>query len=403
MALRPGPRPLALHLATAAMSSSLWRAALPTSKNALLPWSPALRAGAEKLRRDLGGHDPEAVGRAVERELRRRFDAFLVGLESYRAHPYARGLADPPAAWSEGTTRLLDYGGTGAAPAVLIVPSLVNRAYVLDLAPGASLVRSLAASGLRPLLVDWGAPGAAERRFTLTDYVAGRLARAIDAALALAGGPVALVGYCMGGNLALALAAHRPGGIGALALLATPWDFHAATGGPPPLLACLRGWLEGLIDALGVLPVDALQALFFSLDPMQGWAKFRRFATLDPGSDDALRFVALEDWANDGVPLAGAVARECLSGWYLGNAPARKEWRIAGRPVDPAAIAIPTLAVLTARDRIVPNAAAAALADAIPHAERLTPASGHVGMVVGRRAEAELWRPLADWLLRHRF
>jgi polyhydroxyalkanoate synthase len=39
------------------------------------------------------------------------------------------------------------------------------------------------------------------------------------------------------------------------------------------------------------------------------------------------------------------------------------------------------------------------LADAIPQAHVLLPPSGHIGMVVGSRAEEGLWRPLADWLV----
>ncbi|MFN7634110.1 MAG: alpha/beta fold hydrolase, partial [Acetobacteraceae bacterium] len=133
----------------------------------------------------------------------------------------------PPTAWAEGGTRILDYGGEG--PAVLFVPSLVNRAEVLDLMPDASLLRWLAGNGAHPLLLDWGWPGEAERSFTLTDYVAGRLERA----LAALPGPVVLVGYCMGGLLALAAALRHPGRIRALGLLATPWDFHAGEGARP--------------------------------------------------------------------------------------------------------------------------------------------------------------------------
>src|SRR5690606_34470871 len=121
----------------------------------------------------------------------------------------------PPAIWQEGTTRLLDYGATarrGGADGgtVLVVPSLVNRYYVLDLDRGRSMMRYMAQRGLRPLVVDWDAPGPEERRFGLTDYIAGRLERALVRAAGEAGGPVSVVGYCMGGNLALALALRRP-------------------------------------------------------------------------------------------------------------------------------------------------------------------------------------------------
>ena len=108
--------------------------------------------------------------------------AFIRGIAAYRRHPYVRTLPDPPSIWSEGGSRLLDYGGSG--PAVLFVPSLINRAYILDLAEERSMLRHLAANGVRPLLLDWGWPGETERRFTLGDYIAGRL----ESALAAIGG-----------------------------------------------------------------------------------------------------------------------------------------------------------------------------------------------------------------------
>src|SRR3546814_12309737 len=79
--------------------------------------------------------------------------------------------------------------------------------------------------------------------------------------------------------------------------------------------------------------------------------------------------VAGEDWVNDGVPLAAPVARECLAGWYGRNGPARGAWHVAGRPVDPAEWRRPFLAVVPARDRIVPPPSAAALAASVPGAE----------------------------------
>ena len=127
--------------------------------------------------------------------------ALIAGIAAYRRHPWQRDMADPPIIWQEGGSTLLDYG-RAADPVILFVPSLVNRAYVLDLAPGCSMMRWLAMQGVRPLLLDWGWPGPLERRFSLTDYIAGRLERALLAV----GQPVVLAGYCMGGLLTLAAA-----------------------------------------------------------------------------------------------------------------------------------------------------------------------------------------------------
>src|SRR3546814_16696876 len=86
---------------------------------------------------------------------------------------------------------------------LLVVPSLINRGYVLALAPGRSLLRALAAAGFRPFLVEWGHPGEAARRFTLTDYVAGSLEGALEAVLALTARRPPVTGPWMGGPLAL--------------------------------------------------------------------------------------------------------------------------------------------------------------------------------------------------------
>ncbi|MFM8681162.1 MAG: alpha/beta fold hydrolase, partial [Alphaproteobacteria bacterium] len=207
-----------------------------------------------------------------------------------------------------------------------------------------------------------------------------------------------LAGYCMGGLLAAPLALLRPAAVRALVLLATPWDFHADR---PDLARALAaqasGWLPA-VEAIGEVPVDVLQGLFAALNPLLAARKFIAFSRMDQASEEAIGFVALEDWLNDGVPLAARVARETLLGWYGDNDPATGSWRIGGRPVRPAGIAVPTLAVVPSRDRIVPPASARALAAAIPGARVLSPALGHIGMMSSPRAPATLWPEMAGWM-----
>jgi len=319
--------------------------------------------------------------------------ALLAGIAAYRRHPFTRVLIDPPAIWTEGSSNLLDYGPEGARP-VLFVPSLVNRAYVLDLLPDHSMLRFLSANGVRPLLLDWGFPGPVECNFTLTDYIAGRLLRA----MAAIGGPVSLAGYCMGGLMAAAAAQLRPDLVERLALLATPWDFWAAEAGAGRRLAEFLPFLEPSFAFAGAMPVDALQMMFSLLEPGSVGAKYRDFGTQDQDSRRARMFVAIEDWLNDGVPLAAPVAREVLGGWYGRNAPARGDWRVAGLPVRPEDLRLPCFVAIPERDRLVPPESAAALADRITGASVIRPSVGHVGMVAGSGARSALWEPLLNWL-----
>ena len=411
---RRGPRPLPLHLGMAALRGLAALAMPPSviaspSSSAAWPRSSAGRQEAARVARALadGGHRPEGFQAALLRALLRRDRALVAGIAAYRRHPFRRppGAAGRPPLWQEGAARLLDYGGAADGVPALVVPSLVNRAHVLDLLPEASMLRWLAANGgVRPMLLDWGWPGTVERSFTLTDIVAGRLERGLDAAVAAAGAPVVLVGYCMGGLLALAAALRRPDRVRALALLATPWDFWAGGEAEAARARALAGFLPGLepaMEATGALPVDAIQALFTGLDPFGIADKYRVFARLDPEGDRARRFVALEDWLNDGIPLPAAIARECLGGWYGANTPARGEWRIAGLHVEPARWTGPAFLAIPARDRIVPPATAEALATHLPQAVLHRPAAGHVGMVAGTGAERALWRSLAAWMCGH--
>lgn len=414
---RPGPRPLPLYLSAAATT---WLSSYASSvawKNGSLDWKPGLSETATSLKAqldaleaaraaagapDAGGEPPQSFESAMEEEVRRRLDRFLSGIEAYRHHPYRRRVAEPAVCWKDGSTLLLDYGTVPGAGGdgipILVAPSLVNRGYVLDLTEQRSLLRDLARRGYRPFLVEWGFPGEAERRFSLTDYVAGRLEAALEAVLTITGRRPALLGYCMGGLLTLALAQRRPRDVSGMLLLATPFDFAA---GAPPIAASLpmaEPWLASSIETLGWLPTDWIQALFFALDPLLVINKFLRFGAGDPATAEAADFVALEDWLNDGVPLAAPVAREALFGWYGRNTPAIGDWRIAGRPVIPEQVTVPALAMIPARDRIVPPASARALADQLPNATRADVALGHIGMVVSAGAPARAWTTLHAWL-----
>ena len=397
---RLGPRPLPLHLSLAALAWQSSKAALPLLRDGSLPWNGDLAEAAEALRDELDGSATDAFAQAVGREVDRRSLALIDGLQAYRTHPYRRDLGAPPVVWQAGTSRLLDYGieGSEEGTPLLVVPSLINRAYILDLNAETSLLRWLAGQGFRPFLMDWDRPGAEERGFSLSDYVAGRLEQALDHLLAETGRKPLLIGYCMGGLLALALAVRRGEDLGALALLATPWDFHAEQAAQARLVGNSLTTLAPLLAVLGELPVDVIQGLFASLDPLQVVRKFIAFSALAPEDPAALQFVAVEDWLNDGVPLAAPVARECLGDWYGANVTAKGDWRIAGETVLPQRVSLPSLAILPGQDRIVPPSSAAPLAEGLPGAQIRRPAVGHVGMIVSALAERRVWRPLAKWL-----
>ena len=369
--------------------------------NQVRPSDPEKSDPENELRHLINQFDEQLVQSTVQQEVFRRIATFCEGVRDYQQHERYARPDDPPVLAQFGAARLLDYGSKTqsecGAPA-LIIPSLINRAYVLDLTEKRSLVRALSQRGVRPLLVDWGTPGDQEATYDLQAYITGPLQHFLNVTCEVSDQKPSITGYCMGGLLALSLAIRNPDRSSSLALLATPWDFHNGLGANLITLRALRPGLEVLLDQFGNLPVDVLQAMFASLDPALTELKFRSFAERDKNKERAQLFVALEDWVNDGVPLVAPVARECLFDWYLENAPMQGNWTIDGVVVSPDALPCPSLTVIPRNDHIVPPGSAEALADRLPNNERLNINAGHIGMVTGRYAKSALYEPLAKWI-----
>ncbi len=304
----------------------------------------------------------------------------LSGLARYEDAPRLEPTAPKPVVASHGAATVRDHGGTG--PPVLLVPSLINPPRILDLDPQVSLARAIAAMGRQVLLLDWGK---STRRADLS--VGECVEQIMEPILDELGEPVALVGYCLGGTMARAAANLAP--VERVATLAAPWTFAGYPDQARASLAELWAGSKGAADRLGQLPMEVLQAAFWSLDPKRTVGKFARFADVDPASDEARRFVTLEDWANEGEPLPFPAARELIEDLFGDDISGRGEWRIGGRIVthEPDC---PVLNISASNDRITPAATA-------PAGESVQIDSGHVGMIVGA-ARSKLHEALSKFL-----
>ncbi|RHW16626.1 alpha/beta hydrolase [Sphingomonas gilva] len=323
-------------------------------------------------------HVREQTAASPEREAKA-----MAGLRRYQAADRGLPRDAMPEAARTGRACLRDYGGGG--PPLVVVPSLINPPFVLDLAAHNSLMRWLATRGVRPLLVDWGTPRPDERGRDVAAHVEELLLPLIDA---LGERPL-LAGYCLGGTMALAAAAIRPPR--ALALIAAPWRFSGFPDAARAEIAALWAEAEPMCRTLGLVPMEVLQSGFWKLDPARTVAKYEAFADLPEDSAEAAAFVALEDWANAGAPLTYAAGAEMFR-LFAEDATGRGAWRVGDAAVDPHALSCPVADFVSLTDRIVPAASATGL----PGRRELT--SGHVGMIVGSRARAQLWEPLADFL-----
>lgn len=251
------------------------------------------------------------------------------------------------------------------------------------------MLRHMVAAGHDAYLIDWGSPGPQDGELSLGEHVTDRLLPL----LATMPRPPILVGYCLGGSLAIAAAMLRS--IAGVAAIAAPWKFDAFPEEDRQRLALLWREAKPLCERLGYVPMEVLQSGFWAIDPTRTIEKFAAFADRTEGSDEALAFLALEDWANAGPPLTFAAGRDIFEQFYAGNLPGSGQWTVSGINIVPEDLTCPSLSIGSMTDRIVP-------AQASPHLrERIDLSLGHVGMVVGGRARAALWDPLSAWIATH--
>tara|TARA_B100001939_G_scaffold336752_1_gene340242 strand:+ start:28515 stop:29801 length:1287 start_codon:yes stop_codon:yes gene_type:complete len=404
---RCGPRPLPLHIANATSHWMSAAASLPLFLMDGLHCHPDKRSAAANLRAKMGRQNMMALQQAVAVRAQKRLVDMMTGIRAYQKHPYRRTVTPPATALQSGTTRLLGYApetASGVAdrdkPVMIAVPSLINPSYVLDLMEDHSLMRYLATDGFAPYLVDWSHPGPLEQHFGLDDYIVQRLIPFIEEISRRHQRPVHLLGYCMGGNLALAAAQlmQEKGVLQSLTLIATPWDFHVDKN---VQLKSFLGQMEKsqkLFAELGLVPMDIMQLFFFSLDPTLSDRKFRRFAQMNPEDPKTKIFVAIEDWANDGPPLALNLAYDCLIQWYRDNLPVQGKWQVAGQIILPANLKLPCHVITPKRDRIVPPASAKAILADLPAVQHTEAARGHVNMIAGAGADTILWPKITNYI-----
>ena len=284
---------------------------------------------------------------------------------------------------------------------VLVVMSLVSRSYILDLAKGQSFIEYLLLQGFDVYQIDWGVPRREHKNLKLDDYVATSIPECVDIVREDSGEPdVSMIGYCLGGFLAVLYAALYPDGpLKNLVCFTTPINSDG--------MPLYRTWtdpahfdIDQMIDSLGNIPSELMDASIQMLRPFQKSAG--QMKLLDNVENEAfvtahLRF---DRWAADHIPFPGETARQLVNDFMRGNKIVRKELELDGRPVDLAQVKIPFLHVTAQFDHIVPAAASQDLVKLVGSEDKseIVLKGGHVSLVAGGNAVYRLWPKLDTWL-----
>ncbi len=269
----------------------------------------------------------------------------FAGLKRYQQAPRHQESEPRQVVAEHGRARLLTrerYGKAEKSGApIVIVPSLINPPDVLDLTPRRSLLRYLLREGHDAYLLDWGEPDAGDRGVGSRRPHRGAAPPDIGAFLPSAGADR----YCLGGTLAIGAAARLAANgtpARALATIAAPWDFAQYDAAFRAQIDTVWTQSRPSCEALGLVPMEVLQAGFWSLDPARTIGKYADFLELDEDSLAYRGFITLEDWANEGAPLTLACGRDLMEGCYGANLPGTGAWSVGGTRIDPSALACPT-------------------------------------------------------------
>lgn len=284
-------------------------------------------------------------------------------------------------------------------PPVLIVYSVINRTYILDLDEQCSMIRHLFSRGLDVYLVEWKPAVTHDDTVTLDLLLTESLPGCLRAVLARTGAPkVSLFGHCIGGTLAAWLAALHPEAVDRLFLLTAPFA--------APKQGLLAAWtdpqtfqVDDIVRTHGLMPGKLVRHTFIHGKPWLELMKWKMFVENLQHDGLMARFAVVDRWANDNVDVPGRLFAAYIHEVYQSDRCARGTSEFGGALADWRRIRCPVLHFRGADDWIAPEDSAKPWGpgEGIGGEVEVLP-GGHLSLILDPRA-APAWEKVTAFLL----
>jgi polyhydroxyalkanoate synthase len=298
------------------------------------------------------------------------------------------------------------------AEPIVLVPPLGVFAWIFDLMADRSLVKYFLAHGFDVYLIDWGAPGPEDQDISLENYVIDWFPKAMTSIREHSGQEkVSLMGYCMGGLLALLyLAAHRDRGVSNIVTIASPVDMYKM-GFAGPIYKAMRRpiWAIGKVTGIKItemerrrfhVPGKRLSVMFKMTNPVGVVSSYLELVRNLADDEYVSRYMTMNEWFTNMPDYPGATVQELIRKMGLYNRMAKGCIRVGNRDAVFADITANLLAFAGDNDKIVGISAAEAVMSVVGSQDKsfhIVP-GGHAGVFTGGRAAHTTWAISKTWL-----
>lgn len=320
-------------------------------------------------------------------------------------HKPGTGLSPKELLWRKNKSKLYHYQASTQRKyrtPILFIYALINKPYVLDLAPGFSMVEYLVKEGYDVYLLDWGEFEWEDRDLTYADLVLDYIAPSVKKVARNAHSPnISIIGYCMGGTMTTMYAAlfDKPV-LKNLIYLAAPLDFDNA--GIYDVWLRAQGYdADRIADTMELIPKNFIDWGTRMLNPVGNYlgTYTRLWKTIE--EDKPVYFwKLLNKWATDNINFPGAAYRDWIRDFYQDNKLIKNQIILRGRRVQLQRIKANLLALVGLRDHIVMTHQTAAALTYLGGNDKtyLEYPVGHGGLVLGATARDEVFPEVAGWL-----
>jgi polyhydroxyalkanoate synthase len=295
---------------------------------------------------------------------------------------------------------------------LVIVPPLGVTSDVFDLLPDRSLVRYMAARGFNVYLIDWGRPRREHAHLGLADYADHFFSTALARIRRHAGcEDVSLMGWCMGGLLCLLhQGMEQDAHIRNIVTVASPIDMRGAgllgdvgkaINGPAQLLRRYTALRLDMLDPERLHASPFMTTLAFKMtDPVRSVTTYWDLVTHLWDRQFVESYSTTSDYLNRMLLYPGGVIRDMTVKIAVDNKLAAGRIEVGDRVAELDHITCPMLVFAGETDKLVSPEIARKLIDVVASDDkefRVAP-GGHMGVILGGKAQKIVWAQSADWL-----